>query len=256
MLNTIRSNVVDGMLYMYTKTLASEVLELETGQNTGFKQHGGLTVTANPEMMVQFQREVDVTKYTGNTAVMVTPEQCKEQIKMWFWLPEKLSYATWVEGANLQLPYLHPDCILLNIFKIILLCLSASIGIAFDQELQFLLFISLSPSTAYLIASFNQSHLIWISDQDIFPHLNISTLLGGIYSETDGSVDPTSLTNAYATGATNNGVKIVTGCPVDDILVKNDKVVGVRTSSGDEIISNSVVVTAGAWSDLLTRNMA
>ena len=82
MLNTIRSNVVDGMLYMYTKTLASEVLELETGQNTGFKQHGGLTVTANPEMMVQFQREVDVTKYTGNTAVMVTPEQCKEQIKM------------------------------------------------------------------------------------------------------------------------------------------------------------------------------
>ena len=32
------------------------------------------------------------------------------------------------------------------------------------------------------------------------PHLNISDLLGGIYSATDGSVDPTGLTTAYARG--------------------------------------------------------
>ena len=34
----------------------------------------------------------------------------------------------------------------------------------------------------------------------LLPHLNISDLLGGIYSATDGSVDPTGLTTAYARG--------------------------------------------------------
>ena len=35
----------------------------------------------------------------------------------------------------------------------------------------------------------------------LLPHLNISDLVGGIYSATDGSVDPTGLTTAYARGA-------------------------------------------------------
>ena len=47
MLNTLRSDVVDATLTQYTKTLASEVLESETGQDTGYKAHGGLTVTGS-----------------------------------------------------------------------------------------------------------------------------------------------------------------------------------------------------------------
>ena len=49
MLNTLRSGVTEAELMMYTKRLASEFLEAETGQSTGYKRHGGLTVTGNPE---------------------------------------------------------------------------------------------------------------------------------------------------------------------------------------------------------------
>ena len=43
-------------------------------------------------------------------------------------------------------------------------------------------------------------HKISIYQSQVLPHLNISDLLGGIYSATDGSVDPTGLTTAYARG--------------------------------------------------------
>ena len=42
--------------------------------------------------------------------------------------------------------------------------------------------------------------LIMCLQYQLLPHLNISDLVGGIYSATDGSVDPTGLTTAYARG--------------------------------------------------------
>ena len=72
MLNSLRAGVTEAELVMVTKRLASEVLEAETGQSTGFKQHGGLTVTGSPERMIQFQKECDVARYTGNTGRLVT----------------------------------------------------------------------------------------------------------------------------------------------------------------------------------------
>ena len=167
MLNTLRSGVTEAELMMYTKRLASEFLEAETGQSTGYKRHGGLTVTGNPEMMIHFQRECDVAQYTGNTARMVSPSQAR----------------------------------------------------------------------------------------DLFPLLDTAGLLGGVYSETDGSVDPTSLTTAYIKGAVNKGVRVVEGAPVEDILVEDGQVVGVRAAGGQEVTTNKVVVTAGAWSDILTRRL-
>ena len=136
MLNTLRSNVVEARLTQYTKTLASEVLEQETGQSTGYKRHGGLTVTGNPDMMIQMQRECDVSSYTGNMSTMVTPDQCRE----------------------------------------------------------------------------------------IFPPLDTTGLLGGIYCPSDGSVDPTSLTMAYIRGASDLGVRIFEGCHVEDIATEAGQV--------------------------------
>ena len=54
MINSLRGDVVDGLLAGHTKTLVSSVLEEETGVSPGFKRHGGLTVTSNPEMMTFF----------------------------------------------------------------------------------------------------------------------------------------------------------------------------------------------------------
>ena len=167
MLNSLRPGVTEAELVMCTKRLVTEVLEAETGQSTGYKQHGGLTVTACPEKMIQFQKECDIASYTGNTGRMVTPGEVR----------------------------------------------------------------------------------------DLFPLLDTGGLLGGVYSETDGSVDPTSLTMAYIKGATSKGVQVVEGASVEDILVEHGRVVGVRAAGGQEVKTDRVVVTAGAWAGLLTQRL-
>ena len=117
MINSLRGDVVDGLLARHTKTLVTSVLEEETGVSPGFKRHGGLTVTSNPEMMTQFLRERDVARYTDNTAILLSPSECRAK----------------------------------------------------------------------------------------FPSLDTTGLLGGVYCETDGSVDPTSLTRSYIRGAQAGG---------------------------------------------------
>jgi len=86
--------------------------------------------------------------------------------------------------------------------------------------------------------------------KELLPHLNISDLLGGIYSATDGSVDPTGLTTAYARGAVLGGAQVLEGCPVTRILVEDGKVVGVETPEG-KVATSRVVLAAGAWSKQL-----
>ena len=73
MINSLRGDVVDGLLAAHTKSLVASVLEEETGVSPGFKRHGGLTVTSNPEMMTQFLRERDVARYTSNSALLLSP---------------------------------------------------------------------------------------------------------------------------------------------------------------------------------------
>jgi len=86
--------------------------------------------------------------------------------------------------------------------------------------------------------------------KELLPHLNISDLLGGIYSATDGSVDPTGLTTAYARGAVLGGAQVLEGCPVTRVLVEDGKVVGVETPQG-KVSTSRVVLAAGAWSKQL-----
>ena len=88
MLNTLRSSITEAELTLYTKRLASEVLEAETGQSTGYKRHGGLTVTGSRERMIQFQKECDVARVTGNTGRMVTPSQARDT---WVYILPKIS---------------------------------------------------------------------------------------------------------------------------------------------------------------------
>ena len=167
MLNTLKADVVEALLFQHTKELASEVLERETGVSTGFKRHGGLTVTGNKELMTQFQRERDVATYTGNSAQILSPDQCKEK----------------------------------------------------------------------------------------FPDLDSSRVLGGIYSDSDGSVDPTSLTMSYIKGAQQGGVRVLEGCGVKEILVESGRVVGVVTDTDEVVRTRRVVLAAGAWSGLLAEKV-
>ena len=50
-----------------------------------------------------------------------------------------------------------------------------------------------------------------------------------VRSETDGSVDPTSLTTAYLRGATQRGATLAEGCRVQEVVVEAGRVAGVRS---------------------------
>lgn len=70
------------------------------------------------------------------------------------------------------------------------------------------------------------------------------------YEPASGYADPNATTFGFAKAAENMGVEIAVDTQATDILVENDRVVGVETSRG-RIQANRVVVVAGAWANQL-----
>ncbi len=67
-----------------------------------------------------------------------------------------------------------------------------------------------------------------------------------MYEENGGNVDPSGVTNAYATGARQNGAEIIRFCPVTGTEQQPDGSWIVRTEKGD-IHTEWVVNAAGLW---------
>ncbi|XP_055839450.1 sarcosine dehydrogenase, mitochondrial [Episyrphus balteatus] len=87
--------------------------------------------------------------------------------------------------------------------------------------------------------------------QKLFPLLDPAAFTGALYSPGDGVVDPAMLCSALTKSATNNGAKVIEGCPVNELLVEESsgnskKLVGVRTPFGD-IKTKTVVNATGVW---------
>ena len=55
MVFSARGDAHDAALTKYTKHLATDVLEKETGVSPGFISHGGLSVTRDPQRLKEFQ---------------------------------------------------------------------------------------------------------------------------------------------------------------------------------------------------------
>lgn len=70
------------------------------------------------------------------------------------------------------------------------------------------------------------------------------------YEPESGYADPNATTYGFAQAAEAMGVDIAVDTRADEILVENDRVVGVRTSRGT-IETNRVVLVAGAWANQL-----
>jgi glycine cleavage system aminomethyltransferase T/glycine/D-amino acid oxidase-like deaminating enzyme len=87
---------------------------------------------------------------------------------------------------------------------------------------------------------------------DLFPPARTDDLLAGFYMPQDGRVNPVDATMALAKGARMRGVTILEGTPVLDVLVKDGRVVGVRTERGD-IECEYVVNCAGMWARQLAE---
>ena len=80
----------------------------------------------------------------------------------------------------------------------------------------------------------------------LFPPADVSGLLSAFYMPGDGRVNPVDVTMALAKGARMQGVTVIEETPVTDVLVREGRVVGVRTERGD-IECEYVVNCAGMW---------
>ena len=83
--------------------------------------------------------------------------------------------------------------------------------------------------------------------KELYPVINNEDIYGGVYMPEDGQADPVGVTNVLAKAAKIEGVKIFEKTPVEKILTKDGKVVGVQTQFG-KIHCEYVVLATGMWS--------
>ena len=78
--------------------------------------------------------------------------------------------------------------------------------------------------------------------------------LGGIYSPTDGSLEPTIATTVLAESAQDRGANIITNCAVRMLDTQSGKVAGVHTEQG-YIKTERVLYAGNTWSRLFCGNL-
>lgn len=87
-----------------------------------------------------------------------------------------------------------------------------------------------------------------------FPLIAIDDLVGAIWLPGDGKANPTDLTIALAKGARMRGARIIEHVRVEDVLLADGAVTGVRTDHGD-IEAEIVVNCAGQWANHLAAKI-
>lgn len=85
---------------------------------------------------------------------------------------------------------------------------------------------------------------------DLDPNSDISSLGGAAYEPESGYCDPVSALTGYVKAAESLGTKVRPGVKVTNLLVENDKVVGVETDQGS-LSAGKVVLVTGPWSNFL-----
>ena len=83
--------------------------------------------------------------------------------------------------------------------------------------------------------------------RELYPVINDEDIFGGVYMPEDGQADPVGVTNVLAKAAKMEGAKIFEKTPVQKILIKDKKIIGVQTKEG-RIDCEYVVMAAGMWS--------
>ncbi|QBX99898.1 FAD-dependent oxidoreductase [Rhodophyticola sp. CCM32] len=76
------------------------------------------------------------------------------------------------------------------------------------------------------------------------PQMELHDLKGGLWDPLDGDIDPSQLTQAYATGARKGGARIIRGCPVTGIDRNGEDWV-IRSGLGD--IGCRIVINATGY---------
>ncbi len=153
----LRNNLNLTQLAQYTAELF-ESLEAETGQSTGFRQNGSLSVASDEHRFEELKRSVTMARAFGLEASVISPPEAKERY-----------------------PILHTD-----------------------------------------------------------------DLVGAVFIDKDGQINPLDVVQAYAKGARSNGARIFENVKVTDILTESGHVRGIATDQG-EIRADIIVNCAGMW---------
>ena len=86
--------------------------------------------------------------------------------------------------------------------------------------------------------------------KEMYPHLNVSDVVGAVHLPLDGQCDPANIAMALAKGARQHGARIVEGVKVTAVHRRNGRVSGVSWEQGGEqgtIETDVVVNCAGMW---------
>ncbi|MBB4509713.1 MULTISPECIES: GcvT family protein [Rhizobium] len=94
--------------------------------------------------------------------------------------------------------------------------------------------------------------------KNLYPHLNISDVVGAVHLPLDGQCDPANIAMALAKGARQRGAKIIENVKVTAVRDKDGRVTGVSWSQNGEegtITTDLVVNCGGMWGrDLAARS--
>lgn len=89
----------------------------------------------------------------------------------------------------------------------------------------------------------------WLDRQsllEVVPDLQPNDLLGGTYSPDDGNASPLLSVHSFYTQSMKLGAEYLFNEKVIDFIRKNDRVIGIRTRSGD-FFGETIINAAGAW---------
>lgn len=86
----------------------------------------------------------------------------------------------------------------------------------------------------------------------LLPYMRTDDIIDACHCPTDGHLQPAELVSAYVKAGRRAGVRHVTNCPVERVLVRGGRGVGVKTAGGE--YSAGVILNAtGPWSYLLAE---
>ncbi|TPN16059.1 FAD-dependent oxidoreductase [Mesorhizobium sp. B2-1-3] len=86
--------------------------------------------------------------------------------------------------------------------------------------------------------------------KEMYPHLNVSDVVGAVHLPLDGQCDPANIAMALAKGARQRGATIVENVKVTKVHTRDGRVTGVFWAQGEEqgtIEADIVVNCAGMW---------
>jgi glycine cleavage system aminomethyltransferase T/glycine/D-amino acid oxidase-like deaminating enzyme len=161
----LRESKAQSEIAQYTADLLMR-FEEETGQATGYRQNGSLSIALTPQRMELYRRSVSASKRMGTDAFVASVEEIRER----------------------------------------------------------------------------------------WPLLNTEGIVGGAWIPGTAQVNPYDVAMAYIKGARQNGAQLLEQTPVEDILVRDGRVVGVRIPGG-EISCDKVVLAGGMWSRQIAKRL-